>query len=147
MLLSEIGTFEGLNVADLFAGTGALGLEALSRGAAHVTFVEDAPHALSALRSNITRLQADSRCTVLPRRAPTLPQAPAPVHLAFLDAPYGKGLTSPTLAALVQQGWLAAGALVSAEISTEESLSVEELETLKDRRYGKARILLFRHPA
>ncbi|WP_038280943.1 16S rRNA (guanine(966)-N(2))-methyltransferase RsmD [Pacificimonas flava] len=147
MLLSEIGTFDGFNVADLFAGTGALGLEALSRGAAHVIFVEDAPPALTALRSNITRFSAESHCTVLPRRAPALPQATAPVHLAFLDAPYEKGLTGPTLSALMKQGWLAPGALVSAEIAAEESLPVEALETLRDRRYGKARILLFRHAA
>src|ERR1043165_5986374 len=91
MLLSRVGSFEGLRVADLFAGTGALGLEALSRGAAHCTFVERDRPALETLKRNIGRLGAGERAEI---RAQAAEHAapPRPCDLIFLDPPYGAGL-------------------------------------------------------
>ena len=90
MLTSRLGSFEGLRVAVLYAGSGALGLEALSRGAAHATFVENERGALSAIRANIATLKADGRADVRPLSATNL--APAqPFDLIFADPPYATG--------------------------------------------------------
>ena len=90
MLASRLGTFEGLRVADLFAGTGALGLEALSRGAAHCTFVETDRQAIEALRRNIARLGAGERADV--RAQSALHGVPGPFDLVLMDPPYASGL-------------------------------------------------------
>jgi 16S rRNA (guanine966-N2)-methyltransferase len=140
MLASRLGSFEGLRVADLFAGSGALGLEALSRGAAHCVFVENDRHAADAIRANIAALGASGE--VLARGAEHL-RLPEPVHLAFLDPPYGSGLASPVLAKLA----LAPGGWVSVETARGEAVAAEGYEVVTERVYGKARIVLLRRPA
>lgn len=144
MLTSRLGTFEGLAVADLFAGTGALGLEALSRGAAHATFVETDRSALAALKANIAKLDAAGRTGILARSADAPGTATASYDLLFLDPPYGKGLAERSLAALRQGGWPAPGAWISVETSRDETLGPEGYVVDTVRDVGKARLHLLR---
>jgi 16S rRNA (guanine966-N2)-methyltransferase len=103
----------GARVLDLFAGTGALGLEALSRGAVHAGFVDDGPAAQALLRQNIARLRAQDVTAVWRRDATRLgPNPGAPYGLVFLDPPYRSGLGAAALAAAAAGGWLAPGATV-----------------------------------
>lgn len=145
ILASRLGSFEGLRVADVFAGTGALGLEALSRGAAHASFVDNDRAALAALRANLARLGAEGLASIHQTNAETIAQAPASHDLLFLDPPYGRALALPVLARLAAQGWIAPQALVSVETSREEGLDLPDfaLETVRD--YGKARLHLLRY--
>jgi 16S rRNA (guanine966-N2)-methyltransferase len=103
----------GARVLDLFAGTGALGLEALSRGAVEVTFVDDGAKALALIRANIAKMRAEGETKVLRQDAMRLgPNSAAPFGLIFLDPPYGKGLGEASLVAALKSGWLAPGAVV-----------------------------------
>lgn len=132
---------EGVRVLDVFAGTGALGLEALSRGAAAATFIEQDRAALAVLRANIASLGAGAQCTVLATAAAAVP-AGAPCSLVFLDPPYGQGLLPRTLAQLAQRGWLAPAALIVAETGCDEPAPAPAL--LAERRHGTARISVWR---
>jgi 16S rRNA (guanine966-N2)-methyltransferase len=140
MLASRLGSFEGLQVADLFAGSGALGLEALSRGAAHCVFVENDRRAADAIRANIAALGASGE--VLARSAEDS-ALPAPADLAFLDPPYGSGLAPAVLARLA----IAPGGWVSVETGRGETVAAEGYELDSERQYGKAKITLLRRPA
>ena len=106
---------EGARVLDVFAGTGALGLEALSRGAAHATFIEQDRAALAVLRANIATCRAGDRCTVLPVNALAAPAAPQACSLVFLDPPYRAGLLASAVAHLRGAGWIAPGAIIVTE--------------------------------
>ena len=130
----------GAVVLDLFAGTGALGLEALSRGAAQVTFVENGRKALSLLASNIAVLQVTDRCRVLRGDATRLPRTDGPAAtLVLLDPPYGRGLGDRALRSALQGGWIAPGALVVWEEST--PMAAPEGFTLTEhRRYGDTHV-------
>jgi 16S rRNA (guanine966-N2)-methyltransferase len=130
------------HVLDGFAGTGALGLEALSRGAAQASFFETDRAALSALRTNIAACRAGDRCRVLAADA-TRPPPGAPCGLAFLDPPYGQGLAPRALAALREAGWLAAGAIVVIETGATEALA-DAGEILSESVHGAARITIIR---
>ena len=101
----------GARVLDLFAGTGALGLEALSRGAAHATFVDDGRVAGRLIRENIARARREGDTRIIARPAARLGEG-TPCGLIFLDPPYGRGLGAPALAAAQAGGWVAEGALV-----------------------------------
>lgn len=139
MLESRLGSLEGLAVLDLFAGSGALGIEALSRGAARALFVEQDPAAIRAIRANLARLGAQALGDVLPADATRLGPAPAPFGLALLDPPYGAGLAGPALERLVRSGWLAPGAWVSLETSPGEGLALPPgLALAAERRHGPA---------
>ncbi|GAB3123203.1 16S rRNA (guanine(966)-N(2))-methyltransferase RsmD [Novispirillum itersonii] len=128
-------------VLDVFAGTGALGLEALSRGARHVTFLERGPQALQALKANIRSMRADAECAVIAGDALKPPQARQPVSLVFLDPPYAQPLCSPVLTALAEKGWLAPGAVAVAETARDAEAVVPPGFTVVDTRdYGKARV-------
>lgn len=144
MLTSALGTFEGLAVADLFAGTGALGLEALSRGAERAAFVENDRAALTALRRNISALGAAAQASVFARPAPAIGPPPFKADLVFLDAPYEQGLTAPTLSALRERDWLTGSSWLSAEVGAKEPLPAPGYELVRERVYGKARIVLLR---
>jgi 16S rRNA (guanine966-N2)-methyltransferase len=142
MLASRLGSFEGLAVADLFAGTGALGLEALSRGADRCLFVEKQPEALKALRLNIERLGAGAaaqvRATALGHAAP-----PAePCDLIMIDPPYASGLVEPALERAGQ--WLARGGWMSIELHGEPFVVPPSLSIDAERRFGKASLILLR---
>ena len=137
MLVSRIGTFESLRIADLFAGSGALGLEALSRGAAHCVFVDQDRTAVEAIRANLAALGGSG--DVLAGAAEHA-RIPGSIDLAFLDPPYGSGLAAATLARLP----LAVGALASVETGRGEAAAADGFEEEAVRIYGKARITLLR---
>ena len=135
---------EGVRVLDLFAGTGALGLEALSRGAAQATFVDSGPRALALLRRNIGLLACDDRAKVFSRDATRLGRShAAPADLVFLDPPYARGLGERAIASALAGGWVSPGALVV----WEESVTLTPppgLTLLDQRRYGETMIAIFR---
>jgi 16S rRNA (guanine966-N2)-methyltransferase len=132
-------------VLDAFAGTGAFGLEALSRGAAAAVFLEKSRPALAALRRNVAALGEEERSRIVIADATAPPQAPAAATLAFLDPPYNKGLAAPALAALARAGFLAPGALAVVEVEAREGLTPPAgFASLDERRYGVARLVFLR---
>ncbi len=139
---------EGARVIDLFAGSGALGLEALSRGASFALFVDDGHEARALLRANIETLGVGAQTQI--RRADATRLGPAPAGpaftLAFLDPPYGKGLAGPALAALAGGGWLAADALCVVEEAQSADIAAPNGFALADERaYGETKIMFLRH--
>lgn len=132
-------------VLDLFAGTGALGLEALSRGAARATFVEQDRTALAALRHNIATCRAEDRTRVIAGDVLAL-GAGEPANLVFLDPPYGQDLVPRAVGRLAECGRLTLGALVVAETGRKETplLAPFGMEPLADRAHGAARIWVWR---
>ena len=144
MLASRLGSFEGLRVFDGFAGTGALGLEALSRGASHGTFVDNDPAAIKALRANIAGMKFDANVIAAPMEALGAPFAPC--QLVMLDPPYASGLAEAALARLAERGWIAPHALISVETGKKDTLATD-FEVLAVRDHGKARLHLLRAPA
>ena len=145
MLASRLGSFDGLAVADLFAGTGALGLEALSRGAASCTFVEKDRTALDILRRNVARLGAAEQTDIRAQAVEHAPPPPRPFDLILMDPPYGAGLAQPALDRAA--AWLAPGGWLSLEVHGESPALPYGLELDTERRFGKATLLLFRRPA
>ena len=144
ILASRLGpVFDGVRVLDLFAGTGALGLEALSRGAAHVTFVDMGAEARGLIRDHIEAFGAGGITKLLRRDATDLgtPGSLKPFDLVFLDPPYGHGLGERALTNLAPQGWLAPGATVVFEESADATVEIPPGFTLDDRRvYGAAAV-------
>lgn len=134
----------GARVLDLFAGTGALGLEALSRSAAHATFVDNGPPALALINRNITLMRAEDRTTVL-RRDATNPGPGTPHTLIFLDPPYGKSLGQTALTAAQSNGWLAPDALVVWEERT-PPMPPPNFTQLDQRHYGDTVVTILRAP-
>ncbi len=134
---------EGARVLDAFAGTGALGLEAFSRGATHVTFIDNAWIAQQFLARNIAHCKAEDACDVLGADATNPPPAAGgPADIAFLDPPYGAGLLVPALAALARLGWIGERSLIVAEIGATEMFECPDfLAQLDARRHGAARIV------
>lgn len=144
ILASRLGpSFDGLRVLDLFAGTGALGLEALSRGAAHVTFVDTGAEARGLIRDHIEAFGAGGVAKLLRRDATALGAAGTlgPVDLVFLDPPYGKGLGEQALASLKDNGWLKPETVLVLEESAEVPVELPAGYALDDRReYGAAAV-------
>ena len=131
---------------DVFAGTGALGLEALSRGANHTTFIEHDLETTNLLRRNIEKLGAEDKTTILTADGTHLPQATNPCDLALVDPPYGENLAAPALRCLIANGWLNEGALVVLETGSDEAPAEIENLTLLDRRaYGRSSISVFQY--
>ena len=136
----------GARVLDLFAGTGALGLEALSRGAARVAFVDDGTAARALLRRNIDLMRAMGVTDVWRRDATALgPNRGAGYTLVFLDPPYGKGLGERAIASAIAGGWLAPGALLVWEEGSPPALPAS-FTPIDQRRYGDTWITLLRAP-
>ena len=113
--------FNGLRVLDLFAGTGALGLEALSRGAQHATFVENGRVGQKLIQQNITLMRASDGTTLLTQDATKLTPG-APCDLVFLDPPYGQSLGEQALTSAQAQGWIAPNALIVFEEASAKTL-------------------------
>ena len=134
---------EGGRVLDLFAGTGALGLEALSRGAEHCTFVENDRGAIAILKRNVERLGATDRATIRAQGIEHAPPPAQPCDLVLMDPPYAAGLAEAALLKVADPAWLAPGALVSVEadrpLPPPAGLVLEA-----ERRFGKAHITLLR---
>ena len=140
---------QGQKVLDLFAGTGGLGIEALSRGAKWAIFVEGSPRSLSALRRNIEECRLKERAEVLGREARAaikiLEARGTSFELIFLDPPYGKGLARRALEALARSSIVAPDALVIAEHSLSENLdSIPSWQRVDGRRYGSTQVSFFR---
>jgi 16S rRNA (guanine966-N2)-methyltransferase len=141
------GGADGRRVLDLFAGTGALGFEALSRGARHVLFVEEEAGARSVIRRNADALGALGLAKVWRRDATRLgPCAPLPpFDLVFADPPYGKGLGDQALASLVAGDWLSPGATVVLEEAERAAVTIPDALHLVDRRiYGDTQVLFLK---
>jgi 16S rRNA (guanine966-N2)-methyltransferase len=130
---------DGARVLDVFAGTGAMGLEALSRGAAHATFIERDPAALAALRRNLAACGAAADVIAADACAPPRGR---PCGLVFLDPPYELGLVPRACAALATAGWVAPGAIVVAETARKEPSPWPD--RIDERTYGAARITVRR---
>lgn len=137
---------EGVRVLDLFAGTGALGCEALSRGAAWAVFIDDGPAARGLIRQNIDTLHVIGQTKLWRRDATRLgPCRGAPFNLIFADPPYGTGLGARALASALAGGWIAPGAVVVLEENAGVSPDLPpELSLVDDRAYGDTRILIYR---
>jgi 16S rRNA (guanine966-N2)-methyltransferase len=138
-------SLQGAKVVDVFAGTGALGLEALSRGAAYTLFIDDSAESRALIRRNVEAMNLTGASKIWRRDASDLGPlgtgAGGPFDLAFLDAPYRKGLTHKALASLAAGGWLAPGALVVAETAADETCEPPPgLVLLDHRRYGESAI-------
>jgi len=133
----------GARVLDLFAGTGALGLEALSRGAAHVTFVDNGRVAQKLIRENIGKLRRQTDTTLIGFDVSKLP-AGTPCDLIFLDPPYGQGLGQKTLGYAVASGWIAPDALIVFEDNSPQ-IAPAGFAQLDQRRYGDTWITVLRY--
>jgi 16S rRNA (guanine966-N2)-methyltransferase len=144
MLASRLGSFEELAVGDFFAGSGALGLEALSRGAQRCLFVEQDPAALRALRANIAAFRAQSRCDVRAVSALGVGPAKAPLDLLLMDPPYESGAGAVALDKLHRLGWLAPSSWISIETARGESIAVKGFVADATRDVGRARLHLLR---
>jgi len=141
MLASRLGTFEDLRVADLFAGSGALGLEALSRGAMSATFVESDSKAAGVIRRNADKLAASVE--LIGGSALALPRS-APFDLVFADPPYAPGSGTAVVGAVVAAGWLAPGGWMSVETSREDLVDPKGLVIDASREVGRAKLTLLR---
>ena len=140
------GRIEGARAVDLFAGSGALAIEALSRGARFALLIDNSVEARALLRANVEALGLGGVTRIWRADATRLGSAPAggPFALAFLDPPYGQGLTGPSLASLVEGGWLEPGAfLVVEEAAKADIRAPDRLALIDERTYGDTRIVIF----
>lgn len=144
MLTSRLGTFEGLSVGDMFAGSGALGLEALSRGAAHCLFVEQEEQALKAIRANIAAFGAREKSDVRAGSVMGMGAARQPLDLIMLDPPYETGAGMVALDKMQRQGWINDATWLALETGLKEDVSVKNFTIDVERKVGKAKITLMR---
>ncbi len=138
----------GATVLDAFAGTGALGIEALSRGAEGATFLEKAPAACDLIRRNLTALGIAAKGRVQVGDALRPPPSRRPVDLCLMDPPYAEDLGGAAITALARAGWIGPETLIALELASKEPPELPpEVAVLDDRRYGRARVLLLRFGA
>lgn len=140
---------KGACVLDLFAGSGAMGFESLSRGAEFVTFLETDPTALALLSKNAQALGEEARVKFVPMDATRLGQAGEAVELVFLDPPYGRDLSGLALEALHEEGWLKARAVIVVELGAKETLLLPKgFHAVDERYYGAAKVvfLIYEEP-
>ena len=131
-------------VMDLCCGTGAVGLEAISRGAAHCVFADQDRSALALAKENAQHCKVEGQCQFLLGDARQLPVAPQPVALAFMDAPYATPLTVPVYAVLRRQGWLKSGSLfVVEQPKLADMPALDGAECIDQRDYGKAKLIIY----
>lgn len=144
MLTSRLGSFDGLRVADLFAGSGALGLEALSRGAASCLFVEQDADAVKAIRSNIDTFGARGKATVQAASVMALGPVASPYDLILLDPPYDTGAGQVAIDRLRRLGWIGPQTWLSLETFGKEPVELKGFEIDATRKIGKAKLTLLR---
>ena len=137
-------TLRGRHVLDLFAGTGALGLEALSRGALHATFVDNGTVAQRLVRANIVKLRREKDAKLITSSVMAIPPAPHACDLVFLDPPYGAGLGLGALEVAARQGWIAPQALIVWE-ETRGQIAPEGFVMLDQKRYGDTWVTFMRY--
>lgn len=144
MLASRLGNFHGMRVADLFAGTGALGLEALSRGAAHCLFIDSDRQAISTIKRNVDAFGAQGRVEIRAQAVEYAEVPSRPCNLIFLDPPYDSSLATMALSRICNAGWVAPGGFISIEHAGSQPELPAGFEVAAERRFGKAHILLLR---
>ena len=145
LMHSRYPDINGAFVADIFAGTGALGLESLSRGATHTTFVEKSPGPLATLKNNISLLKVENQTDILQTSARALPPARRPYDFIFMDPPYRMGLAEPALASLLENGWLAPNGVIICELATDDDTCFPpELELVDERTQGQQRMVFLK---
>lgn len=133
----------GARVADICCGSGAMGLEALSRGAAHGYFIDRTREALGLVKASAEKFREMEHCTLLRAEATQLPAAPAPCRVLFLDPPYKQNLLPPILTSIMDKGWLEENGVIVAEMSAKESFEVPApLEMVTDRTYAATRVVM-----
>lgn len=145
MLASRLGSFEGLRVADLYAGSGALGLEAISRGAAHATFVESDSKAAALIRQNARSLGIEERVRVLGGSALALPRG-EPFDLILADPPYAAGSGTAAVRAVADADWLIPGGWMSVETARKDKVEPGGWAIDSERQVGRARLTILRRP-
>ena len=146
ILRAQVDGFEHLHVVDLFAGTGAVGFEALSEGAAHVTFVENDPAAAKLIRRNAEALGVTGQVTLLRNDATRLGPPRTRADVAFLDPPYAQGFAEKALRRLLDQGWLTEDAIVLVELAKADPFTPPQGLTLaRTYRHGAGHLLRL-HP-
>ena len=146
MLQHRLGSFEEAKVLDGFAGTGALGLECLSRGAAHATFMDNSKVAIELIRRNAASLRENAKCAILHLDATTPPKAHEPCDLILLDPPYNQGLAEKALATLTSQGWAHPSTIAAIEVARDEDFTPPAGWTLvKDRPTAAAHFYILEH--
>jgi 16S rRNA (guanine966-N2)-methyltransferase len=143
MLASRLGSFESLRVADLFAGSGALGLEALSRGGAHATFVENDAKAAAAIKANASALGALDQVQVLGGSALSLPRA-EPFDLILADPPYASGSGTAAVRAVAAANWLAPHGWMAVETARTDTVDPGRWTIDTERNVGRAKLTLLR---
>lgn len=132
-------------VLDAFAGSGALGLEALSRGAKYIYFFDKNTRALATVRENVWSLGESENCKLMKADAISPPKAPQAMDLVLLDPPFGKNFVALSLPELLKAGWIDAHTLIIAEIASKEELNLpERFEVIKERVYGTAQIFFMK---
>ena len=141
MLASRLGTFDQIRVADLFAGTGALGLEAISRGAAHATFVESDSRAAATIRANAEKLGVADRVRLIAGSALALPRN-EPFDLILADPPYSAGSGTALVRAVDAAGWLAPGGWLAVETLRSDRVDPGAYLLDSERDVGRARLTL-----
>ena len=140
-------TFLDKDVLDVFCGTGAFGLEALSRGAAHVTFIDQSRDAIANARYNAAKMNETDNADFMLADGTRLPKARKTYSLIFLDPPYFAGMIEPALKSLHDGGWIAPDGLVVVEHDAKENVTFPAaFELLAERRYGRAIVHLL-HPS
>jgi 16S rRNA (guanine966-N2)-methyltransferase len=144
MLTSRLGDFEGLQVADLFAGSGALGLEALSRGAAGCLFVEQDRAAVDVIRANIVALGAAGKARVEAGSVMQLRAATKPLDLILADPPYQSGAGEVALDRLLRLGWIGPETWIALETAFNEDIAIKGLVHDAERKVGKGKLHLLR---
>jgi len=143
MLDHRLGTWDGVRVLDGCCGTGALGLEALSRGALHATFMDSGRNAIELAKRNAAALAVKDQCAFVMVNVGRPPKATLPCHLIMLDPPYGKGIADKGLAALTGAGWAAPAALAVIEVGRDDAFVAPEGWMIESERiHGAAKILL-----
>ncbi len=142
MLASRIGSFNDLSVADLFAGSGALGLEALSRGAGFCLFVEQDEAALKTIHANVQALDARTRCDIRAGSVMSLGPAKQPHDLILLDPPYHTGAGRVAIDRLLRLGWIGNSTWVALETAHDEDFAIKSLAGATSRQVGRAKITL-----
>lgn len=135
----------GARVLDVFAGTGALGIEALSRGAEHVTFIDNNPGSLQIIKQNIRTIGAADKADILNRDGAHPGHCAKPYDLVLMDPPYKQNLVAPCLQALIDNQWITESSIIVVELGAKEKTDLPEaLRLLDERKYGAARLLFLR---
>ncbi len=143
MIIHHLGTLEGSVVLDAFCGTGAIGLEALSRGAAHCSFMDYSRDVLNITQRNVALLKEEARSTIIHASTLFPPPAPRTCDLVFLDPPYGQNLIQKALPVLQEKNWISKGTLLCLEMSADDAPQLSRhVICLREKKYGSTLIAL-----